>query len=140
MSSLNKVMLIGRLGQDPEVRTTGSGDMVVTLSLATSESWRDKTTGERKERTEWHKVVIFDSALAKVAESYLRKGSRCMVEGSLQTRKWVDKAGQDRYVTEVVLQRFQGMLKLMDPPNSEAKPAAKPTQSYGDELADEIPF
>ena len=112
--SLNKVMLIGNLGRDPEVRRLTSGDPVVNLSVATSESWRDKASGERKERTEWHRVVIFNENLAKVAEQYLRKGSMVYLEGQLQTRKWTDKDGQDKYSTEVVLQRFRGELVMLD--------------------------
>lgn len=112
--SLNKVILIGNLGRDPEVRRMGSGDPVVNLSVATSESWRDKTTGERKERTEWHRVVIFNEQLAKVAEQYLRKGAKVYVEGQLQTRKYTDQSGQEKYTTEVVLQRYRGELQMLD--------------------------
>ncbi|MFW5659920.1 MAG: single-stranded DNA-binding protein, partial [Oceanicaulis sp.] len=106
--SLNKVMLIGNLGADPEVRRLNSGDPVVNLRIATSESWRDKSTGERREKTEWHNVVIFNDNLAKVAENYLRKGSKVFIEGQLQTRKWQDRDGNDKYTTEIVLQRFRG--------------------------------
>jgi single-strand DNA-binding protein len=112
--SVNKVILIGNLGKDPEVRTMGSGDKVVNLSVATSESWRDKNSGERKERTEWHRVVIFNEQLAKVAEQYLKKGSKVYVEGQLQTREWTDKDGAKKYSTEVVLQRFRGELTMLD--------------------------
>lgn len=112
--SVNKVILIGNLGRDPETRSMTSGDKVVTLRLATSETWKDKASGERKERTEWHQVVIFNPNLAEVAEKYLRKGSKAYVEGQLQTRKWQDQQGQDRYSTEVVLQRFGGALVLLD--------------------------
>ena len=108
--SVNKVILVGNLGKDPDVRRTTSGDPVVNLSLATSESWRDKATGERKEKTEWHRVVIFNKNLAEVAEKYLRKGSKVYVEGQLQTRKWTDKDGAEKYSTEVVLQNFRGDL------------------------------
>jgi single-strand DNA-binding protein len=111
--SVNKVILIGNLGRDPEVRRLGSGDPVVNLRIATSESWRDKATGERKEKTEWHSVVIFNENLAKIAEQYLRKGSTVYVEGQLQTRKWQDQSGQERYTTEIVLQRFRGELTLL---------------------------
>ncbi|CAB4145924.1 Ssb Single-stranded DNA-binding protein [uncultured Caudovirales phage] len=111
--SVNKVLLIGRLGRDPEVRTMQSGDKVVSFGLATSESWRDKATGERKEKTEWVNVVIFNEHLTKVAEQYLRKGSSCFIEGQLQTRKYTDKDGNERTVTEVVLQRFRGELTLL---------------------------
>ncbi len=111
--SVNKVILVGNLGKDPEVRSMSSGDKVVNLSIATSESWRDKATGERKEKTEWHRVVIFNEQLAKVAEQYLKKGSTVYVEGQLQTRKWTDKDGQEKYSTEVVLQRFRGELTML---------------------------
>lgn len=112
--SVNKVILVGNLGADPEVRRLNDGSSVVNLRLATSESWRDKTSGERKERTEWHRVVIFNENLGRVAEQYLRKGSKVYVEGQLQTRKWQDQSGQDRYSTEVVLQRFRGELTMLD--------------------------
>src|ERR1700755_2712680 len=111
--SVNKVILVGNLGADPEVRTLPSGNKVVNLSVATSDNWRDKNTGERKEKTEWHRVVIFSEGLAKVAEQYLRKGSKVYLEGQLQTRKWTDQQGQERYTTEVVLQRFRGELVLL---------------------------
>ena len=114
MASVNKVILVGNLGADPEVRKTANGDAVVNLRVATSESWRDKTSGERKERTEWHKVVIFNENIAKTAEKYLRKGSKVYLEGQLQTRKWQNREGQDQYTTEVVLQRFRGELVMLD--------------------------
>jgi single-strand DNA-binding protein len=112
--SVNKVILVGNLGKDPEVRRMGSGEPVVNLSLATSESWKDKATGERKEKTEWHRVVIFNENLARVAEQYLKKGSKVYVEGQLQTRKWTDQSGQEKYSTEVVIQRFRGDLTILD--------------------------
>ena len=112
--SVNKVILVGNLGRDPEVRKLNSGSPVVNLRIATSESWRDKNTGERQERTEWHNVVIFNENLAKIAEQYLKKGSKVYVEGQLQTRKWQDQSGQDKYTTEVVIQRFRGDLTLLD--------------------------
>ena len=112
--SVNKVILIGNLGKDPEIRRLGSGEPVVNLSLATSESWKDKSTGERKEKTEWHRVVIFNENIARVAEQYLKKGSKVYVEGQLQTRKWTDQSGQEKYSTEVVIQRFRGDLTLLD--------------------------
>jgi len=112
--SVNKVILIGNLGKDPEVRRLPSGDAVVNLRLATTESWRDKASGERKERTEWHQVVIFNENLGKVAEQYLKKGSKVYIEGQLQTRKWTDNQGVEKYSTEVVLQRFRGELTLLD--------------------------
>ena len=112
--SVNKVILIGNLGADPEIRRTQDGRPVANLRLATSESWRDKATGERKEKTEWHRVVIFNENLCRVAEQYLKKGSKVFIEGQLQTRKWQDQSGQDRYSTEVVLQGFRGELTLLD--------------------------
>lgn len=112
--SLNKVTLIGNLGRDPEVRSTQDGMKIVNLSIATSESWKDRNSGERRERTEWHRVVIFNENLGKVAEQYLRKGSKVYLEGALQTRKWTDQNGQDKYTTEVVLQRYRGELTMLD--------------------------
>jgi len=112
--SVNKVILVGNLGADPEVRRLNSGDAVVNIRVATSESWRDKNSGERKEKTEWHNVVIFNDQLAKVAEQYLKKGMKVYVEGQLQTRKWQDQTGNDRYTTEVVLQKFRGELQMLD--------------------------
>lgn len=112
--SVNKVILVGNLGADPEVRRLNSGDPVVNLRIATSEQWRDKSTGERREKTEWHNVVIFNDNLAKVAENYLKKGAKVYVEGQLQTRKWQDRDGNDRYTTEVVLQKFRGELTMLD--------------------------
>lgn len=112
--SVNKVILVGNLGADPEIRRLPSGDPVVNLRIATSESWRDRNTGERRERTEWHNVVIFNDNLAKVAEQYLKKGMKVYIEGQLQTRKWQDQSGQDRYTTEVVLQKFRGELQMLD--------------------------
>lgn len=153
MSSLNKVQLMGRLGADPEVRATNSGDKVVTMRIATSETWRDKNSGERKERTEWHTVVVFNQPLAKIAEQYLKKGNLVFVEGMLCTRKWQDQNGQDRYSTEVVLKAYQGELILM--PNGERRQGASSPDDYGQEttrqtsqmspgmaeaLDDEIPF
>src|SRR6202007_461106 len=112
--SVNKVILVGNLGADPEIRTLNSGDRVANLRLATSESWRDRGSGERREKTEWHRVVIFNDNLVKVAESYLRKGAKVYVEGQLQTRKWTDQSGQEKYTTEIVLQRFRGELTMLD--------------------------
>lgn len=111
--SVNKVILVGNLGRDPEVRSTQDGNKIVNLSIATSDRWRDRATGEQRERTEWHRVVIFNENLAKIAEQYLRKGSSVYVEGQLQTRKWTDQNGQDKYTTEVVLGRFRGELTLL---------------------------
>jgi single-strand DNA-binding protein len=148
--SVNKVILVGNLGKDPETRRLQSGDPVVNLSIATSESWRDKSSGERKEKTEWHRVVIFNKNLAEVAEKYLRKGSKVYVEGALQTRKWTDKDGQEKYTTEVVLQNFRGELTMLDSRGeggsamsrsggggSMSEPAGNFDRS---ELDDEIPF
>lgn len=150
MASVNKVTIIGNLGADPEVRRMGSGDPVVNLRVACTDSWRDKSSGERKERTEWVSVVIFNEGLAKVAEAYLRKGSKVYLEGALQTRKWQDQAGADRYSTEVVLQKFRGELVLLDgkQPDSGQQPKPEPKQDYQKEsggnfsrdLDDEIPF
>jgi single-strand DNA-binding protein len=150
--SVNKAILIGRLGRDPEVRRTASGDPLVNLRVATSESWRDKNTGERKEKSEWHSVVIFNEGLAKVAEQYLRKGSMVYLEGQIQTRKWQDQSGADKYATEIVLQRFRGELALLGggegrsdgEREEEERPARrqstpKQASSY-DDLDDSIPF
>ncbi len=112
--SVNKVILVGNLGADPESRRLNSGDPVVNMRIATSETWRDRQSGERRERTEWHNVVIFNDNLAKVAEQYLKKGAKVYIEGQLQTRKWTDQNGQERYTTEVVLQKFRGELQMLD--------------------------
>jgi single-strand DNA-binding protein len=112
--SLNKVMLIGHLGRDPEIRTTQDGTRVANLSIATSESWRDKNSGERREKTEWHRVVIFNDRLVDVAEKYLKKGAKVYLEGALQTRKWTDQSGAEKYSTEVVLQKYRGELTMLD--------------------------
>lgn len=130
--SLNKVILIGNLGKDPEIRNTQSGQKIVHLAIATGESWVDKVTGERKERTEWHRIVIFNERLADVAERFLRKGRKVYIEGSLQTRKWTDQSGQEKYTTEIVIERFRGELVILDsnrgednaPPPSEGGYAA----------------
>ena len=111
--SVNKVILVGNLGRDPEVRSTQDGSKIVNLSLATSERWKDKNSGEQRERTEWHRIVIFNENLGRIAEQYLRKGSTCYIEGQLQTRKWTDQQGVEKYSTEVVLQRFRGELTLL---------------------------
>jgi len=118
--SVNKVILIGNLGADPEIRRTQDGRPVANLRIATSDSWKDKATGERKEKTEWHRVVIFNENLCRIAEQYLKKGSKVYLEGALQTRKWQDQSGQDRYSTEVVLQGFRGELTLLDRAGSAA--------------------
>ena len=161
--SVNKVILVGNLGKDPEIRRTQDGRPIANLSVATSESWRDKATGERKEKTEWHRVVIFNEQLCKIAEQYLKKGSKVYLEGSLQTRKWQDKDGQDKYSTEVVLQGFNAQLTMLDGRSSDAgeggsdfgratpmesgrSAAARPAparsggSSLAEDLDDEIPF
>lgn len=146
--SVNKVILVGNLGADPEIRRTQSNDPIVNLRIATSETWRDRNTGERRERTEWHNVVVFNDNLAKVAEQYARKGSKVYIEGSLQTRSWEDQSGQKKYTTEVVLQKFRGELQLLDSRSSEDSgraPRQEPEGSYGGAPADfdadaEIPF
>ena len=148
--SVNKVILVGNLGKDPEVRRMTSGDPVVNLSIATSESWRDKASGERKEKTEWHRVVIFNKNLADVAEKYLKKGSKVYVEGQLQTRKWTDKDGAEKYSTEVVLQNFRGELTMLDGKSGGeggggfgggGRGASESAPSFQrDEMDDEIPF
>ncbi len=143
--SVNKVILIGNLGKEPETRKTQSGDSIVSFSVATTESWKDKSTGERKTKTEWHNVVIFNTALAAVAESYLKKGSKVYVEGQLQTRKWQDQSGADRFTTEIVLQRFGGALTLLDSRggNSDDDNTAGSSYSKSSQdsmIDDDIPF
>jgi single-strand DNA-binding protein len=162
--SVNKVILVGNLGADPEVRRTQDGRPIVNLRIATTDSWRDKATGERKERTEWHRVVIFSEGLCKVAEQYLKKGARVYLEGQLQTRKWQDQGGQDRYSTEVVLQGFSAQLVMLDraggsggsfapddnggadfgsAPSGRSAPARQPAMAGAgrrDDMDDEIPF
>ncbi|MGO4574401.1 single-stranded DNA-binding protein, partial [Microvirga sp. 2TAF3] len=130
--SVNKVILVGNLGRDPEVRRLNNGEPVVNLRLATSETWKDKASGERKEKTEWHSVVIFNENLARVAEQYLKKGSKVYVEGQLQTRKWQDQSGVEKYSTEVVLQRFRGELTILDSRGSGG------ASEYGDEEGGQI--
>ena len=121
--SVNKVILIGNLGKDPRISRLNSGEQIASFTLATSESWRDKATGERREKTEWHRVVIFNENLCRIAEQYLKKGSKVYIEGALQTRKWQDQSGQDRYSTEVVLQGFRGELTLLDRAGSSSSDA-----------------
>ena len=137
--SVNKVILVGNLGKDPEVRRLNSGDQVVNFSVATSETWRDKNSGERKERTEWHNVVIFNENLGKVAEQYCKKGTKVYVEGQLQTRKWQDQSGADRYTTEVVLQRFRGELQLLDSRGGGADRQSFPDEERGERRASASP-
>ena len=151
--SVNKVILIGNLGRDPETRTMQNGGKLCNMSVATSERWRDRNSGEMQERTEWHRVVVFDEKLADVCEKYLRKGSKVFLEGQLQTRKWTDQSGQDKYTTEVVLQRFRSSLVMLDGrgegggdysggggDSSHEESGAAPGGSSGAELDDEIPF
>ena len=135
MSSVNKVILIGNLGRDPEVRSMSSGDPVVNLSLATSERWKDKSSGEQREKTEWHRVVVFDERLCDVAQKYLRKGSKIYIDGQLQTRKWTDQQGVEKYSTEVVLKRFNGVLTMLDSRSDQSEQPAPQVS-----LDDDIPF
>ena len=141
--SVNKVILIGNLGRDPELRATQDGMRVANLTVATSETWRDRVSGERKERTEWHRVVIFNERLAEIAEKYLRKGSKVYLEGALQTRKWTDQGGQERYTTEIVLNRFRGELTMLDGAGGARGGAGGPSiegdydEGYGGGYADE---
>jgi single-strand DNA-binding protein len=142
MASVNKVILVGNLGADPEIRRTQDGRPIANLRLATSETWRDKNTGERRERTEWHRVAIFSEGLAKVAEQYLTKGARIYVEGQLQTRKWQDQQGQDRWSTEVVLQGFNCQLVMLDKMDggATARQPATADSISPDDMNDEVPF
>lgn len=154
--SVNKVILVGNLGSDPEIRRRQSGEPVANLRIATSESWRDRQSGERKDKTEWHSVVIFNENLAKVAEQYLKKGAKVYVEGQLQTRKWTDQQGNDKYTTEIVLQKFRGELQMLDS-RGEGQQSGQQSQSqqsnqsysqqsggfgggFDDNLDDDIPF
>lgn len=143
--SVNRVFLIGNLGNDPEIRRTQDGKPIANLRIATSETWRDKSTGERKEKTEWHTVVIFSEPICKVAEQYLRKGSKVYIEGGLQTRKWTDKDGKDRYSTEVVIQAYGGALTMLDSKSSGSPEivgvSASGHSSRNDDMGgDSIPF
>ena len=156
--SVNKVILVGNLGRDPEVRSMQSGDKVCNLSVATSERWKDRNSGEMQEKTEWHRVVMFDQKLVEVAEKYLQKGAKVFLEGQLQTRKWTDQSGQEKYTTEVVIQRFRGEMVMLDsrgggqgggggydaPPPHDQQPAMAGGggggMGGGDDLDDEIPF
>jgi single-strand DNA-binding protein len=159
--SVNKVILVGNVGKDPEIRATSNGSRLANLTLATSESWRDKNTGEKKEKTEWHRIVIFNDNLVKIVEQYVKKGAKLYVEGQLQTRKWTDNSGVEKYSTEVVLQGFGGTLTMLDGAKGAgggmgggydsgqgdefgqsspmARPAAK-AQSFARDLDDEVPF
>ena len=152
--SVNKVILVGNVGDDPDIRRLNSGEQVANLRLATSESWRDRTSGERKERTEWHSIVVFNENLVKVVEQYVKKGSKLYVEGQLQTRKWQDQNGADRYTTEVVLQKFRGEIHMLDSRNADGfrnnSPYAEDNSSFSSsdeglddfskDINDEVPF
>jgi len=145
--SVNKVIIVGNLGKDPEIRRTQDGKPIANLTVATSETWRDKSSGERKEKTEWHRVVIFSEPLCKVAEQYLKKGAKVYLEGSLQTRKWVDQSGVEKYSTEVVLQAYGGVLTMLDSKRDEdaqhhdQRPApVQRTAAANADIDDEIPF
>jgi single-strand DNA-binding protein len=150
--SVNKAILIGRLGKDPDIRATQSGSEIANLSVATVEKWKDKNSGERKEKTEWHRVTIYNDALVKVAKSYLKKGSQVYIEGAIQTRKWTDQAGAERYSTEIVLQGFSGTLAMLDAPQKDQQEMSHHNKAKADgyqaareaqapiELDDEIPF
>ena len=158
--SVNKVILIGNLGADPEIRSLGSGDRVANLRVATSETWRDRSTGERKEKTEWHRVVVFNENIVKVCENYLKKGAKIYVEGALQNRKWTDNAGVEKFSTEVVLQKFRGELTMLDGRGGDAEQgggygggdrgfssgsgprqqSSAPREEFSHDLDDEIPF
>ena len=153
--SVNKVIIVGNLGRDPEIRTFQNGGRVANLTIATSESWKDKATGERKERTEWHRVVIFNENLIGVAERYLKKGAKVFIEGQLETRKWQDQSGQDKYSTEVVLRPYRGELTMLDAANKNSSAPSMGSSDFpasddgasaisggkgGTELDDDIPF
>ena len=160
--SVNKVILVGNLGNDPEIRSFQDGKKVCNLSVATSESWKDRNTGERREKTEWHRVVIFNEGLCRIAEQYLKKGSKVYLEGQLQTRKWTDQSGQDKYTTEIVLQGFNGSLTMLDTRGEssgfsqgggsaydqgsspshggQGQGSSAPAESFDKDLDDEIPF
>lgn len=152
--SVNKVILVGNLGRDPEIRSMPSGGSIANLSIATSESWRDRNSGERKEKTEWHRVVIFSEGLVKIAEQYLRKGSTVYIEGQLETRKWTDQSGQEKYTTEVVLRNFNSTLTMLGGRDSQGGGGSRmddggygaprqmegPKQDFSQDMDDEIPF
>jgi len=157
--SVNKVILIGNLGADPEIRSLGSGDRVANLRIATSETWRDRNSGERKEKTEWHRVVVFNENIVKVCENYLKKGAKVYIEGSIQTRKWTDQSGVEKFSTEIVLQKFRGELTMLDGRGDNAgegegggyasggfsssgprQSSSAPREDFSANLDDEIPF
>ena len=147
--TVNKVILVGNLGKDPEIKSMQDGTKIANLTIATSEQWKDKETQERKEKTEWHRVVIFNDKLAEIAEKYMRKGSKVYVEGQLQTRKWTDQSGQERYTTEVVLQRYRGEITMLDNKGQgggatesfdTSAPAGRTAMPSMEDIDDEIPF
>jgi single-strand DNA-binding protein len=158
--SINKVILVGNVGQDPEIRNTSDGREIANFSLATSESWKDKNTGEKKEKTEWHRIVVFSSGLAGIVKNYVKKGAKLYVEGQLQTRKWTDNSGVDKYTTEIVLQNFNGTLQILDSTKREGgssdynnydrndsgskassnKKDSNDSNNFAEELDDDIPF
>jgi single-strand DNA-binding protein len=143
-NSINKVTLIGNVGRDPEIRSTQDGKEIASITIATSDSWKDKLSGERKERTEWHRIVIFAEGLVNIIKNYVKKGSKLYIEGSLQTRKWVDNSGVERYTTEIVLQNFNSVLLMLDGNRSQGGDANEGSSSAGsfnaEEIDDEIPF
>lgn len=136
--TVNKVIIIGNVGREPEVRATQSGDRIANLSVATSESWKDKSSGERKEKTEWHRISVFNDHLVGVIEKWVSKGSKVYLEGQLQTRRWTDKDGNDRYTTEVVLQKYRGELQLLG--GAEEKPTQREPATTESDLDDSLPF
>jgi len=142
MASVNKVILVGHLGRDPEIRSTQNGTKVCSISLATSESWKDKSSGDRKEKTEWHRVVIFNEGIVGIAEKYLKKGSKIYLEGQLQTRKWTDQSGAEKFATEIVLQKFRGELVLLDPQQAGGNGGQRQMQNSSTPFddSDSIPF
>ena len=145
-NSINKVTLVGNVGRDPEIRTTQDGKEIATITLATSESWKDRVSGERKERTEWHKIVVFADGLVNIIKNYVKKGSKLYVEGALQTRKWVDNAGVERYTTEIMLQNFNSTLLMLDNNRSgggsdnHSDTSSASNHFNAEEIDDEIPF
>lgn len=147
MGSINKVILVGNLGRDPEIRSMPNGDRIANLSIATSETWRDKSSGERKEKTEWHRVVIFNDNIVKVVENYVKKGSTVYIEGALQTRKWTDQQGVEKYSTEIVVSRFKGELTILGGRSEGGSSGGERTQTQQSDghresydLNDDIPF
>ncbi|MGB4192256.1 MAG: single-stranded DNA-binding protein [Rickettsiales bacterium] len=146
VNSINKVTLVGNVGRDPEIRTTQDGKEIASITLATSESWKDKSSGERKERTEWHRIVIFSDGLVNIVKNYVKKGSKLYIEGALQTRKWVDNSGVERYTTEIVLQGYSASLLMLDNnKNHSDNQSSSSNSSFGssfnaEEIDDEIPF